>query len=198
MAIRTTILLSILALTAASAAMAGDTPKPWDLGVRIVYGEDPGPESLRDYLETVAIDEIRSRECFRSVRKVENDLRDDSLLVLKVRIDQVRQATEHDVTLGQIYSADHPDEKKLFDYTIEVDGQVGLLASGTDVAILDRGYSFRATRRPTMLHDDPSRYLLTRLLDNFADSMGDFVCKGSEAKLRKQIEQTRRDAPAAR
>lgn len=197
MSVRNLILAFVL-MGLACTASAGDVAKPWDLGVRVVFGENPGAESLRDYLETVAIDEIRTRGCYRSVRKVENDLREDEMLVLKVRIDEVHQTTEHDVTLAQIYSADHPSEENLFEYTIEVAGQVGLLASGTDVAVNDRGYSFRAARRPTMLHDDPSRFLLTRLLDNFANTMGDFVCKGSEAKLRKQIDQARRDAPAAR
>ena len=188
----TCLLVTLCALLAAvgGPVRAADEVRPYDVGVRVVYG--PGVRAsadLRTQLEIVLVDELNRRACYRSVRVVDDDRRAAEQLVFKVRIDLLEDTTEHDISIAQREGSDRPDDRIKFDVSVRLQAETGILAHGSDRAIYSKPYRVMITRRPRYLLDDAVDALRGELFDDFAERASKIACKPSAARLSAWVQE---------
>jgi hypothetical protein len=182
------ILVVTSAATFGASARPGDAPRPYDLGVRVVPTTASGASTtLADDLRAVLVDELAARTCYRSVRAVEDDRREPGQLVFKVRIDEVENLTEHDVSLARRELSDQPADRSRFRIEFRLVAEAGLLAPGSEAAILSKPYRVRIVERPRFVGHDPAPELRARLLDDFAERVADIACKPDSRRLDRWI-----------
>jgi hypothetical protein len=165
-----------------------DEVRPYDVGVRVVYGSSVrANEDLRSELEIVLADELNRRGCYRSARVVDSDRREPGQLIFKVRIDRVEDTTEHDIPIAQRKTSDDPEDRIRYDVSVRIRAETGILAFGSDQAIYSKPYRVMITRRPRYLLEDAVDALRAELLDDFAERASKIACKPSAAKLARGI-----------
>lgn len=193
------VLLVLAGIPWAAFAGRGDGPRPYDLGVRVVVEPSSGASTtLAHDLRAVLVDELASRGCYRSVRAVDDDLREPGQLVLKVRLDEVVQRTEHQVSLARRELSDEPADRSRFEMEFRMRAEAGLLAPGTDAAILSKPYRVRILERPRFVGHDPAPELRARMLDDFADQVADIACKPDARRLETWVRDASTVGPDAR
>jgi hypothetical protein len=184
-----------------SAATAGSTiaPRPYDLGVRVVATTTSGASTaLADDLRAVLVDELAARACYRSVRAVDDDRRETGQLLLKVRIDEIENLTEHDVSLARRELSDQPADRSRFRMEFRLVAEAGLLTVGSDAAILSKPYRVRIVERPRFVGHDPAPEVRARLLDDFADRVAGIACKPDPRRLDRWVREVSTATDAAR
>jgi hypothetical protein len=169
-------------------AAGQDAPRPYDLGVRVVAAEGvPVGDQIVTDLTQILVDELIVRGCFRSVRPVETDHRQAGQLVLKVRIDEVEKRTDHDLSLAASQLSDRPEDRLRYRVSVRVEAVAGLLAPGSDSAILTKPYRTAMSYQPRMEGEDPEFVLRGRLYDDFADRVASIACRTKANKLERLV-----------
>jgi len=181
------VLFAVVLAAAAPPGVRGgsrDDVRPFDLTVRVVLDEGVAAAStLADDLETVLVDEIAGRGCYRSVRGVDDDRRGPDDVLFKVRIDEVEDLVEHDVSLARRSLSDDPQDRMRYRSELRLRAETGLLVAGSDRAVLAKPYRVRVVHRPRFVDEDVRAFVRGRLLDDFADRVAAIACSPSTARL---------------
>lgn len=192
--------LAILAaLLAAGPVLSGrKSPAPYELAIEVAYGEQKGPESLREWAEREIVHEVDEAGCFSAARAFRFDGAAQSDLLVRVVLDEFEEHTEYEMTLAQ--RADPyapPAERSGLIARLEVRGQIQMRTLPERhpvrqrVLHADRGY------RPTFGED--AEYEVRRLLvEALAQDVRRWLCKGARKKLRDEVERARAQGEAAR
>ena len=187
---RTTSLLVLALLSSSSTwvdAGRGDR-LPFDLQLDVGFDESVGGrESVREEVERVILDELDNAACFRAVGSRLAENAGSAELRLMVRILEVTEETSYDLSIAaQTAPNASPaaDKKQTTRMVADVELQLSTMPEATSVR--SKRFQASASHRPAFNED--ARTVVRRLvLDDLVDTTVDWVCKGSESKLRKQI-----------
>jgi hypothetical protein len=191
---RTPVLL-VLALLSSSCtsveAGRGDR-LPFDLQLNVGFDESVGGrESVREEVERVILRELDGAACFRTVESRLPEGADRADLRLIVRILEVTEETSYDLSIAAQTAPNAPpaaDKKQTTRMMADVELQLSTVPEATNVR--SKRFQASASHRPESYED--ARAVVRRLvLDDVVDTTVDWVCKGSESKLRKQIAKAR-------
>jgi len=191
---RTTFLL-VLALCSSSFtpvdAGRGDR-LPFDLQLDVGFDESVGGrESVREEVERVILGELDAADCFRTVQGRLAEAADSADLRLMVRILEVTEETSYDLSIAAQTAPNAPpaaDKQQTTRMMADVELQLSTVPEATSVRA--KRFQSSASHRPTS--DEDARAVVRRsVLDDVVDTTVAWVCKGSEAKLRKQIAKAR-------
>jgi len=185
----------VLAVAAAGGAAArNEATLPFELGIRVVYGNFSGPESWRETLERHLIDGLLRRRCYREVlRYDESDPPQPPALLLEVRIEGVSEELRFDVGMASLHDPNAPpDVARQVTARIEADLAYDLLTLPDRSVVRTRSSHLLGAHRP-VFNEDPQQEARRRLLEAAVAAGESFACKGSAKKLSKQVERARNE-----
>jgi hypothetical protein len=183
--------LSLLCpLRAPSLAGKGDR-LPYELGVKVSYGHPIGPESLRDELQRMLVNYLGRSGCFGELSLIREESESDADLILDILLDDYREEHEYGMSIAALNSPDILPEQK--------QNQVAVISAFVEIDLRERGAPAPARSRrhkQVIAHrpqfDEDAEYEARfRFLDDTARYARDFVCRGSDKKLTKEIERAR-------
>ena len=188
--LRTTSLLVLVLLSLCSTrvdAGRGDQ-LPFDLQLKVSFDESVGGrESVREEVERVILGELDDADCFRAVGSPLAENAGSADLSLMVRILEVIEETSYDLSIAaQTAPNAPPDADRQQTTRMMADVELRLLTLPEAASVRSKRFQASASHRPTV-HEDARTVVRRMVLDDLVDTAVDWVCKGSESKLRKQI-----------
>ena len=160
----------------------------FDLQLEVTFDESVGgPESVRVEVQRAILGSLDHAACFRSVEPVPTDAPGSSPLRLTVRILEVEEETSYDLSIAEQTrpNAAH-DAAQQQTTRMLADLLLTLSTLPDEVEVRSKRFQATASHRPSV-DEDARSVVRAKVLDNVVDTTVDWVCKGSESKLRKRI-----------
>jgi len=179
--------------------VSADEPRPYHLSVRVVRGEEPGSERLRESLQEILITEIEQSECYLSVRAFEAGSEPpEPSLVLAVSGRATKEELEYEQSMDQQIKSQNPDDELLRVAVLQID--VAFVLQLADARTPVKWNRFRPTirRRPQFRGEDPQEAARQQALYDIARKGKSFACSDSARKLERLVEKARRQAVPVR
>jgi hypothetical protein len=170
----------------------------FDLQLAVTFDESVGgPESVRAEVQRVILGSLDHAACFRSVEPVPTDTPGANPLRLTVRILKVEEETSYDLSIAEQTNPNAPQDAAQQQTTrMLADVRLTLSTLPDGVTLRSKRFQTEASHRPGV-YEDARSVVRAKVLDDVVDSTVDWVCKGSESKLRKQIAKSRGASPGS-
>lgn len=184
------VLLAVVAVLASvSMAAAGGGVFPYELGIRVKFGEELGSERVRERIEKEILERIEKKTCYRSVRRHDPEADPDPDLLLVVLIEEVLERVEHDRSLAGEIAAIREDPQAALRVSaiVEVTVFFDLVHAATGSTLRRTADRPQVHRRPQFLGEDYQQAARDLAIKHVSVEAQKFACKGSPKKLEKAI-----------
>jgi hypothetical protein len=190
--------LLTLCVLAPAGALAADIP--YDLAVRVEFGEELGSERVREQIEKTVVNELQRAACYESVHRYDPDAEPAPELILVARIEEVVERVEHDVSMAEEFEAIRENPRAQLKVTgiLEATVYFTLVDQRSALELKTVQQNLRVQRRPQFLGEDYLQTLRDDAVEVLAERAQKLACKGSVKKLEKMIEKARARAADSR
>ena len=185
---RRAVFLLLVAIAMAGTAIAADR-LPFTVDVQMHLGAEPGSESLREALEREVLTELNARGCFRDFRPAADpEERPPAPLLLELTIAGVVEETRYEQSQAERMNPTDAVGTAL-GYVEVVEATIGVRLAVTSASTTLRQDAFRRTvaRRPMTMTENARERAREDFAREIARRARAFACKGSEARLEREI-----------
>jgi hypothetical protein len=182
----------------APALGGGKGPAPYELAVAVVYGDNRGSESVREWAEREIVREIDEADCFVAAQRFRADDASRGDLLLRVVVDDFEEKTDYETTLARRDNPNAPPTEHLrLIANLEIWGRLELWTLPDRQPVRDRTLHLQRGYRPA-LGEDPDYEVRRLLIEALSEEVRRWTCKGARKKLPEEIERARAGSAAAR